>query len=356
MDAPPFEDVRPVRSAPWDRSAYSRPVQVRFSDVDLLGHVNNVRYFDYVHEAQVDVLTGVFQEARVSGTVETVVVRSEMDHTGQVNLRPEPYDVWCRVAAVGRTSVTMETEIRDEDRVMARSRVVEVNVDPDDTPSPGTRAPGAVRAAAGRVMDLHPEEPDLGPWRSVDDADLLALVGRPSLVLVDGRGGGGKTTFAERLAGLLGASLVHTDDVAWEHSRFGWDDLLREQVLEPWRRGEAVSYRPPAWVRYEREGAVSADAGRPLVIEGSGAARASLAGFADLVVWMQSDRTLARERALVRDASYGTRTPEEAEAFWDDWMTEEEPFLAADRPWERAHLVVLGTPPGEGTWVGQAGR
>ena len=90
-------------------------------------------------------------------------------------------------------------------------------------------------------MDLHPEEPDLGPWRSVDDADLLALVGHPSLVLVDGRGGGGKTTFAERLAGLLGASLVHTDDVAWEHSRFGWDDLLREHVLEPWRRGEAVS-------------------------------------------------------------------------------------------------------------------
>ena len=83
-----------------------------------------------------------------------------------------------------------------------------------------------------------------------------------------------------------------------------------------------------------------------------GAARAELVGLADLVVWVQSDRTLARERALVRDASYGTRTPEEAEAFWDHWMTEEDPFLAADRPWERAHLVVLGTPPAEGTWVG----
>ena len=72
----------------------------------------------------------------MSGTVETVVVRSEMDHTGQVNLRPEPYDVRCRVLAVGRTSVTFETEILDRDRVMARSRVVEVNVDPDDRPTP----------------------------------------------------------------------------------------------------------------------------------------------------------------------------------------------------------------------------
>ena len=53
------------------------------------------------------------------------------------------------------------------------------------------------------------------------------------------------------------------------------------------------------------------------------------------MVWVQSDRTEARARGLARDASYGTRTPEEAEAFWDDWMTEEEPFRA-DRPWERA--------------------
>ena len=136
IDAPPFEDARPARPAPWNGSAYSRPIQVRFSDVDMLGHVNNVRYFDYVQEAQTDVLTGVFQEARVSGTVETVVVRSEMDHTGQVNLRPEPYDVRSRVLAVGRTSVTFETEILDRDRVMARSRVVEVNVDPDDRPTP----------------------------------------------------------------------------------------------------------------------------------------------------------------------------------------------------------------------------
>jgi acyl-CoA thioester hydrolase len=128
LGAAPFADAR-MRPTAWDASAHCHPIQVRFSDVDLLGHVNNVRYFDYVHEAQVEVLSGVFQEARVSGTVNTVVARSEMDHLGQLNLRPEPYDVWSRAVAVGRTSVTLESEIRDGGRVMARSRVVEVNVD-----------------------------------------------------------------------------------------------------------------------------------------------------------------------------------------------------------------------------------
>jgi acyl-CoA thioester hydrolase len=130
----PFEDAR-NRPEPWGEDALVRPIYVRFSDIDLLGHVNNVRYFDFAHEAHTDVLTGVFQEARVSGTVDTVVVRSEMDHLRQMDLRPEPYDVWARVTSVGRTSVTMEAEVRDGDQVMARSRVVEVNVDEDGTPA-----------------------------------------------------------------------------------------------------------------------------------------------------------------------------------------------------------------------------
>ena len=138
-DEPPFEATR-TPPVSWEGvEVHRRPVHVRFSDVDVLGHVNNVRYFDYVHEAYVEVLMGVFQEGRVSGTVDTVVARSEMDHVGQVNLRPEAYVVWSRVSALGRTSVTLDSEIRDPldgDRVMARSRVVEVNVDRAGTPLP----------------------------------------------------------------------------------------------------------------------------------------------------------------------------------------------------------------------------
>jgi acyl-CoA thioester hydrolase len=125
------------RSAPaWGEGAFSRPVHVRFSDVDLLGHVNNVRYLDYLQDAQTDLAVGVFREARVNGTVDLVVARNEIDYIGQMNLRPEPYDVWARVEAIGTTSVTYELELRDDDRVMARSRVVTVNVGEDHRPVP----------------------------------------------------------------------------------------------------------------------------------------------------------------------------------------------------------------------------
>src|SRR4051812_13861969 len=132
--SPVTDRAAPRGGGSWGRGAVERPVHVRFSDVDLLGHVNNLRYLDYAQMAQVDLLTGVFREARVNGSVTTVIVRSEIDYVGQMNLRPEPYAVWSRVVAVSEHSVSFEQEIRDGDRVMARNRLVEVNVDEDDAP------------------------------------------------------------------------------------------------------------------------------------------------------------------------------------------------------------------------------
>lgn len=200
-------------------------------------------------------------------------------------------------------------------------------------------------------MRLDPDEPEAGPWRAVSPDELRSVLQRflegvrVPLVLVDGRSGSGKSTFAERAAALLGAAVVHTDDIAWHLHPIDWESALDSGVLRPWRSGEAVSFRPPGWVRKGRPGAVDVPAGVPLVVEGVGAARSSLAAQAELVVWVQSDRDLARERALVRDVAEG-RTPSEAAAFWDEWMRSEAPFLAAERPWERAHLVVNGTASG----------
>ena len=147
----PFPDRgRPPRPAPWGEGAWCQTQLVRFSDIDLLGHVNNVRYLDYVQEATTNLLLDCLREAAVDGHVDFVVARTEIDYLGQMNLRPEPYDVWARVTDVGTTSVTFEAEIRDGERVMARCRAVEVSLDerrPAAAPHPG--APRGLRAAPG---------------------------------------------------------------------------------------------------------------------------------------------------------------------------------------------------------------
>jgi hypothetical protein len=194
---------------------------------------------------------------------------------------------------------------------------------------------------------LLPEEPDASPWRVELFADVLARLldaagdpdGRPRLIAVDGRSGGGKTTLAERIAGgVTRGAMVHTDDVAWWQSRFDWAALLADGVLDPLRRGKAVAFRPPAWEARGREGAIEVPAGCDVVVvEGVGVSRKALAPLFDATLWGQSDIVDARERCIARDG--GT---EEARAFFDDWASEEEPFLADDRPWERANEIVAG--------------
>lgn len=189
----------------------------------------------------------------------------------------------------------------------------------------------------------------MAAWRPVAVHDLLGSLadGADGLVVVavDGRSAGGKTTLAQRLAAAHPvAALVHTDDVAWNHSFFGWDDMLRRSVLEPARRGQPVSFRPPAWDEHERPGAIEVPAGtRLLVVEGVGSSRRALADVVDVAVWVQSDVGEARRRGIERDVQLG-RTPDAAVEFWDRWDAEEVAFLAADRPWERADVVACGTP------------
>jgi hypothetical protein len=112
---------------------------------------------------------------------------------------------------------------------------------------------------------------------------------------------------------------------------------MRNGVLEPVRRGEDVAYRPPGWVERGRPGAVHVPVGcHAVVMEGVGAGRRELADLVDALVWMQSDRAEARRRGIARDGG--------DVAFWDRWEAEEVPFLDEHRPWERADVVVAGSP------------
>jgi hypothetical protein len=174
-----------------------------------------------------------------------------------------------------------------------------------------------------------------------------APAGRPRVVAIDGRSGSGKSTLADRLHAAVPVSVVvHTDDVAWHQSFLDWVDLLATGVLEPVRRGQPVRYRPPAWDARGRPGAIEVAAGLDMVlVEGVGAGRRELAHLVDAVVWVQSDPAEAERRGLDRDVASGADGDrDQAAAFWREWMAEEVPFLEDQRPWERACVVVAGTP------------
>jgi hypothetical protein len=202
-------------------------------------------------------------------------------------------------------------------------------------------------------MDLPSGEPECRPWRPTSLAELHDLISAlptppagPRIVAIDGRGGSGKTVLARAIAEVAGPAVevVHTDDVAWYQSFFGWDELLAEHVLAPVRAGRGAAYRPLSWTERGRPGAITVSAEAALVlVEGSGSTRRSLAPWLDATMWVQVDTTLAAGRLRGRDGD----TPA-IRRHISEWVREEEPFMLREQPWARCRWVVSST--GDGDW------
>jgi hypothetical protein len=198
-------------------------------------------------------------------------------------------------------------------------------------------------------MRLGVGEPAAERWQVSRLTDLVSTVlpderdpsGRAMILAVDGRSSSGKTTLSHRIAKLLeGVCVVHTDDVAWRHCRFGWAELMIDGVLAPVHRSVAVRLRPPAWAQHGRPGHIVVPRGaRLVVLEGVGSARRELASFLDGVLWVQADLDEVDRRNAARVAA-GETTAEGVAG----WMAEEYPFVEAQRPWARAKAWISGNP------------
>jgi acyl-CoA thioester hydrolase len=138
----------PVADPPAVGASRHYPVRVRFSDVDVYGHVNNVIYFVYFQEARIPFLAELGRSVPSAGGADelAVVARTDVDYRRPILFRAEPYHCVSGVLRVGTTSLTLGQEIRDGDEVLSRARVVLVWTDP----ASGRPAalPASVREAA----------------------------------------------------------------------------------------------------------------------------------------------------------------------------------------------------------------
>src|SRR5215211_4723540 len=126
------------------------PVHVRFSDVDVYGHVNNVVYFEYFQEARMSLLAELGRDLPDAGVGEQVVVaQADVDYRRPILFRPEPYACWSGVRRVGSSSLTLDQEIRDGDEVLSRARVTLAWF--DAATGRATALPPSVRAKATRA-------------------------------------------------------------------------------------------------------------------------------------------------------------------------------------------------------------
>ncbi|RBI64055.1 acyl-CoA thioesterase [halophilic archaeon] len=109
-----------------DDFEYATEIEVRYRDLDTMGHVNNAVYATFLEQARMDYFRDV-----VGAELEDVggvIAHLEIDYRQAVTL-DDDVTVAVRVPELGESSIPMEYEIRANGEVAATAEVVQVAVD-----------------------------------------------------------------------------------------------------------------------------------------------------------------------------------------------------------------------------------
>jgi uridine kinase len=191
------------------------------------------------------------------------------------------------------------------------------------------------------------------PVRQASIGDLAARIenlGRSqprTVVAISGYGGSGKSTLAKALASagdrntrLRGDDFL--DPVRSHHRSTDWDGVertrMRDEVFEPYRRGELVRFRPFDWHARALGPATELPATQVLLVDAIGILHPDLDGCFDLSIWVDVDLETAGQRGRERDRSNG----HDHDRLWTDvWLPNDRDFAARFDPMGQADLLYV---------------
>ena len=172
-------------------------------------------------------------------------------------------------------------------------------------------------------------------------SQVLELIDRGNqtpIILIDGRAGSGKSTFAESLQqqlfrdGESAPRVIHMDNIfeGWDGLALGSDYMVRF-ILQPLARRETASWQDWSWVKNQRSSWREFSGGTPLIVEGCGSLTERSKEHADISIWLEASEEVRRERWIQRERHL--------EKF-DFWAAQELDFYAREKSQSLADLVI----------------
>ena len=172
-------------------------------------------------------------------------------------------------------------------------------------------------------------------------SQVLELIDRGNqtpIILIDGRAGSGKSTFAESLQqqlfrdGESAPRVIHMDNIfeGWGGLALGSDYMVRF-ILQPLARRETASWQDWSWVKNQRSSWREFSGGTPLIVEGCGSLTERSKEHADICIWLEASEETRRERWIQRERHL--------EKF-DFWAAQELDFYAREKSQSLADLVI----------------
>jgi len=108
-------------------------IQVRFTDLDQLGHVSNSIYPQYLDMGRIDHYLAVQKEIELNKqSIKqpiNVVASLKIDYLSEIKINHSvSVETWCE--KIGNKSMTLRQDIFSDDKCAARATVIIVGIDP----------------------------------------------------------------------------------------------------------------------------------------------------------------------------------------------------------------------------------
>ena len=110
-------------------STYTAEIEVRFRDIDAMGHVNNAVYATYLEQARTRYFRDVLETDLSS--ISTVLASLSLEFHRPIELEDGTVTVAIDVPELGRSSVPMTYELRTPNESVATAESTQVHVDPE---------------------------------------------------------------------------------------------------------------------------------------------------------------------------------------------------------------------------------
>ena len=113
-----------------DAFRFSTPIQVRFRDLDALGHVNNAVYFTYMEHARFKYFEQLGLMADDVSSIGFIIAEATCQFKAPIKLSTQLV-VKARTSRIGNSSFSMDYRLEDEasGQVMATGRTINVAYD-----------------------------------------------------------------------------------------------------------------------------------------------------------------------------------------------------------------------------------
>ena len=197
-----------------------------------------------------------------------------------------------------------------------------------------------------KVVKQSPESL-LSPAQALKPTLLDLLQSKPNpVVLIDGKAGSGKSTFARLLQDQVFQETKQTPKVVHMDDLYpGWEGLTPgslypvENILKPIKLTGKAQWQRWDWANDKRGGSDPGNGWREfdgenmLIIEGCGSVTAQSADLADLTIWIEAARQIRKARFEARDRGVFSN-------FWNSWSAQEDEFFEDQRSEQLCQLTV----------------